>query len=190
MNGIIHYCSHPNDDDPSFRISEEKIFSDIFHYLEALFRIIKPQKLLFMAVDGVAPRAKMNQQRGRRFRSAKDAEDLMRKVVKGSSFLSSALFYPTFSPSLPFPHAFSLSLPHTHTHTHTHTAVYWFVLFVCRLWPKVSICLKKLVLIPTASPLAQNSWPAFRNILSTSLTWRSPPTQHGRRSRLYSLDIR
>ena len=80
MNGIIHSCSHPNDDDPSFRISEDKIFRDIFYYLEVLFRIVKPQKLLFMAIDGVAPRAKMNQQRGRRFRSAKDAEDLMRKV--------------------------------------------------------------------------------------------------------------
>ena len=80
MNGIIHPCSHPNDDDPSFRISEDKIFRAIFNYLEVLFRTIKPQRVLFMAVDGVAPRAKMNQQRGRRFRSAKDAEDLMRKV--------------------------------------------------------------------------------------------------------------
>ena len=34
MNGIIHNCSHPNDDDVHFRISEEKIVSDIFHYLE------------------------------------------------------------------------------------------------------------------------------------------------------------
>ena len=34
MNGIIHNCSHPNDDDIHFRISEEKILADIFHYLE------------------------------------------------------------------------------------------------------------------------------------------------------------
>ena len=74
MNGIIHNCSHPNDDDPHFRITEEKIFSDIFHYIEVLFRMIQPKKVFFMAIDGVAPRAKMNQQRGRRFRSAKEAE--------------------------------------------------------------------------------------------------------------------
>jgi len=74
MNGIIHICSHPNDDDPHFRITEEKIFQDIFHYIEVLFRMIQPRKVFFMAVDGVAPRAKMNQQRGRRFRSAREAE--------------------------------------------------------------------------------------------------------------------
>lgn len=34
MNGIIHNCSHPNDDDPHFRISEEAIIKNIFHYLE------------------------------------------------------------------------------------------------------------------------------------------------------------
>ncbi|XP_041976065.1 5'-3' exoribonuclease 1 isoform X2 [Aricia agestis] len=76
MNGIIHNCSHPDDSDPHFRITEEKIFQDIFHYLDILFQIIKPKKLFFMAIDGVAPRAKMNQQRGRRFRSAKEAERL------------------------------------------------------------------------------------------------------------------
>lgn len=74
MNGIIHCCSHPNDADAHFRITEETIFKNIFHYLEILFRTIKPQKLFFMAVDGVAPRAKINQQRSRRFRAAKEAE--------------------------------------------------------------------------------------------------------------------
>ncbi|XP_032684890.1 5'-3' exoribonuclease 1 isoform X3 [Odontomachus brunneus] len=74
MNGIIHACSHPNDGDVHFRISEDTIFKNIFHYVEVLFNMIRPQKLFFMAIDGVAPRAKINQQRSRRFRSAKDAE--------------------------------------------------------------------------------------------------------------------
>ncbi|KAJ3594424.1 hypothetical protein NHX12_003731 [Muraenolepis orangiensis] len=87
MNGIIHQCSHPNDEDVHFRISEEKIFTDIFHYLEILFRIIKPCKVFFMAVDGVAPRAKMNQQRGRRFRSAKEAEDKIKKALEKGEIL-------------------------------------------------------------------------------------------------------
>ncbi|XP_053528818.1 5'-3' exoribonuclease 1 isoform X1 [Artibeus jamaicensis] len=93
MNGIIHQCSHPNDDDVHFRISDDKIFTDIFHYLEVLFRIIKPRKVFFMAVDGVAPRAKMNQQRGRRFRSAKEAEDKIKKAVeKGETLPAEARF--------------------------------------------------------------------------------------------------
>ncbi|KAF7692283.1 hypothetical protein HF521_009893 [Silurus meridionalis] len=87
MNGIIHQCSHPNDEDVHFRITEEKIFADIFHYLEVLFRIIKPRKVFFMAVDGVAPRAKMNQQRGRRFRSAKEAEEKIKKALEKGEVL-------------------------------------------------------------------------------------------------------
>lgn len=66
MNGIIHVCSHPDDSNVHFRITEEQIFRDVFHYIDTLFRLIQPTNLFFMAVDGVAPRAKMNQQRGRR----------------------------------------------------------------------------------------------------------------------------
>ena len=50
MNGIIHICSHPNDDDPHFRISEEKIFQDIFHYIEFLFRMVQPRKVSWALV--------------------------------------------------------------------------------------------------------------------------------------------
>ncbi|KAH7884247.1 exonuclease II [Phlebopus sp. FC_14] len=80
FNGIIHNCSHPNDDDAHFRMSEEQIFTSIFTYVDLLFGKIKPKKLFFMAVDGVAPRAKMNQQRSRRFRTAKEARETREKA--------------------------------------------------------------------------------------------------------------
>ncbi|KAF8442606.1 XRN 5'-3' exonuclease N-terminus-domain-containing protein [Terfezia claveryi] len=74
MNGIIHNCTHKDDDSPTFRMTEDKMFIAIFNYIEHLFGKIKPKKLFFMAIDGVAPRAKMNQQRARRFRTALDAD--------------------------------------------------------------------------------------------------------------------
>lgn len=80
FNGIIHNCSHPNDEDAHFRMSEEQIFTAIFAYVDLLFGKIKPKKLFFMAVDGVAPRAKMNQQRSRRFRTAKEAKEVREKA--------------------------------------------------------------------------------------------------------------
>src|ERR1700729_3563068 len=46
----------------------------IFAYVDYLFGKIKPKKLFFIA-DGVAPRATMNQQWSRRFRTAKEAKE-------------------------------------------------------------------------------------------------------------------
>ncbi|CAN8095854.1 unnamed protein product [Discula destructiva] len=82
MNGIIHNCTHKDSDDTQFRLSEDEMFIRIFNYIEHLFGKIKPKQLFFMAVDGVAPRAKMNQQRARRFRTALDAENAREKALR------------------------------------------------------------------------------------------------------------
>ncbi|KAI3654748.1 hypothetical protein MP228_000128 [Amoeboaphelidium protococcarum] len=81
MNGIIHNCSHGNNDDVHYRISEEEIMKAVFSYIEHIFEKIRPQKLFFMALDGVAPRAKINQQRSRRFRTAQDAAIAIKKAI-------------------------------------------------------------------------------------------------------------
>eukprot|EP00166_Cyanidium_caldarium_P002737 ctg_2686.g385 len=81
MNGIIHSCTHANDEE-LVALDEVEMFSRIFAYTERLYRIVRPRRLLYLAVDGVAPRAKMNQQRSRRFRSAKEAERLMAEAIE------------------------------------------------------------------------------------------------------------
>jgi 5'-3' exonuclease len=54
--------------DVSQTISQEEMMKNIWNYVDRIVtQIVKPRQLLYVAVDGVAPRAKMNQQRSRRW---------------------------------------------------------------------------------------------------------------------------
>jgi len=80
MNGIIHGCTHSSTSDVCDRLSERTMMMGIVNYIDRIVtQIVKPKVSVYMAVDGVAPRAKMNQQRSRRFRSARDLEEALRE---------------------------------------------------------------------------------------------------------------
>ena len=100
MNGIIHCSSHNNAEEEIEKpinsngnntlnadanppqmikgpppITEEQIFQNVCYYLDRIISdIVQPKELVFLAIDGVAPRAKLNQQRGRRYRSGSEKE--------------------------------------------------------------------------------------------------------------------
>ena len=50
---------------------EMKMINEVLSYIEKLVELVDP-KYAFIAIDGVAPRAKMNQQRKRRYKSYYD----------------------------------------------------------------------------------------------------------------------
>jgi 5'-3' exoribonuclease 2 len=64
LNGIVHNCIHGNDQKRSEKVSKldhlEEVWAAVMQAIDELVHTIKPTKVLLLAVDGVAPRAKMN----------------------------------------------------------------------------------------------------------------------------------
>jgi 5'-3' exoribonuclease 2 len=83
MNGIIHPCCNPDNNwfqHPQPLVTshnrpqqlEVEMMTAVFDYIDRIFSMVRPRRLLYMAIDGVAPRAKMNQHRSHRFRASND----------------------------------------------------------------------------------------------------------------------
>jgi 5'-3' exonuclease len=53
---------------------ETKMINQVIKYLDEIINLVNPSELIYIAIDGVAPMAKIKHQRTRRFKSVKDNE--------------------------------------------------------------------------------------------------------------------
>jgi 5'-3' exoribonuclease 2 len=70
MNGLIHPACNPKGENIKEPSNFQEQCENIYEYIDKIMNIVRPRSLVYLAIDGVAPRAKMNQQRSRRFRAA------------------------------------------------------------------------------------------------------------------------
>ena len=98
-NGIIHQCAqlvyaYGEHEDPRRRrliekadprMLEAEFYNAVSSKLQEILAQVRPEEIFVIAIDGVAPQAKISQQRQRRFRSALEREG---KVVFDSSAIS------------------------------------------------------------------------------------------------------
>jgi len=85
-NGILHDCSRTIYFPPEKvgvkkpakmtpKKQEQLVFETICKYMHQLLEFVNPQKLFYIAIDGVAPLAKQTQQRQRRYKSSLEKSD-------------------------------------------------------------------------------------------------------------------
>lgn len=87
FNSIIHPCSAQAVAKLSKEVEVDdslynQIFSSITNYTINLIDIVNPSDLVYIAIDGVAPRAKMHQQRKRRYLSAQRNKQITQFKLK------------------------------------------------------------------------------------------------------------
>ncbi len=75
FNGLIHPAVR------SDTLKTDQMFDAVTVYLTRVFNYVKPDEM-YIAIDGVAPAAKMKQQQDRRYKSAKEAKVMHEIAVK------------------------------------------------------------------------------------------------------------
>jgi 5'-3' exonuclease len=71
FNSLIHNASRRKDDAELIDMIKE-----VLRYFRYVLELVKPRKLVYIAIDGVPPMAKINQQRLRRFKSASEKQEM------------------------------------------------------------------------------------------------------------------
>ena len=88
----------------------EDMYQKVCEYLETIISQVKPSKMVYIAIDGVAPLAKMKQQRVRRFKAVQDKRELDRIARRHNKFKKSKFDFNMISPGTQFMEELSIEL--------------------------------------------------------------------------------
>lgn len=107
MNGIFHYCcqkvygygsfKHLNNKNKN-KNKKNELFEMVGNYIDKLITIVKPNKRVILAIDGVAPLSKICQQKSRRFKSSLENIDTIEvfdsnSITPGTKFMDNLSRY-------------------------------------------------------------------------------------------------
>lgn len=83
FNCLIHHCLHVKvNDDMNNREIEECVITEVIRYaVYIVTKVIKPTRLVYLAIDGPVPVAKMEKQRSRRYKKVQD-QSFVQKLKK------------------------------------------------------------------------------------------------------------
>ena len=87
--------------DPNMKLAD--MYQAVIKYLETIVEFAKPTKGIYIAIDGVAPRAKMEQQRARRYKSVKEkkaTDEIKRR--HGEKIIDQGIDFNMISPGTEF----------------------------------------------------------------------------------------
>lgn len=82
FNAIIHISCAPSDGPTP--VNEDEMMQNVEKNIDSIVSKCLPRKMIVISTDGVAPRAKLNQQRSRRYRSIIEALELSKKSFEST----------------------------------------------------------------------------------------------------------
>lgn len=88
----------------------DEMYDAVCVYLDKIVDAVQPTKLIYIAIDGVAPVAKMKQQRMRRFKAVQDRRELDRIDTKHQCYTKSKFDYNMISPGTEFMRGLTIRL--------------------------------------------------------------------------------
>lgn len=103
LNGVIHNASHGNEG-VTRKVPDDVIARTCCATIDGIVKRMRPTQLIYLAIDGCAPRAKQNQQRARRTRAAKDRTEAREEAAASGEVIEDADVFDSncITPGTPF----------------------------------------------------------------------------------------